>query len=48
MIINNKSISCGNTTGFDDCINIDGITIINKTVFNSDARKNIIRNNIQE
>ena len=48
MIINNKSISCGNATGFDDCINIDGITIINKTVFNSDARKNTIENNIQE
>ena len=48
MIINNKSISCGNVTGFDDCINIDGVTIINKTVFNSDARKNIIKNNMQE
>ena len=48
MIINNKSISCGNTTGFNDCINVDGVTIINKTVFNSDARKNIIKDNMQE
>ena len=48
MIINNRSISCGNATGFDDCINIDGVTIINKTVFNSDARKNTIENNTQE
>ena len=48
MIIDNRSISCGNVTGFNDCINVDGITIINKTTFNSDARKNIIKNNMQE
>lgn len=48
MIINNRSISCGNAAGFDDCINVDGVTIINKTVFNSSSRKNILENNTQE
>ena len=48
MIINNRSISCGNATGFNDCVNVNGVTIINKTLFNSDARKNILENNTQE
>ena len=33
---------------FNVCINVDDITIINKTVFNSSSRKNIMENNMQE